>query len=170
MSVFERVANHYLEHIWHEGERLAKLKTLSISLEILRGARNLTLLSIRALTWFTLVAASFGSAVLYLAMTYVRTGHFRFDGVVFTLLGIGIIALVFLRWQLSERQWLSAFRISEKLNQLQAAPRRPNPPGLESIVAELVQEKLAQAFANQAVKAREAAAEPRPPIHEVRAS
>lgn len=115
MSSLERFLGFYLDSLWKEGERLTKIKVLSLSLEILKGWRYITLSYFYAFIACILFTASCFSALIYNLNYFNETGQMVWD--IFNMITfiVGGLALIFLVWNLDEKRWLEAFKIQQQL-------------------------------------------------------
>lgn len=118
MSVLERYLNLYIDTLWREGGRYAKIKSLSLSLELVDSCRKI------ALVYFFVFASTMvltGSCFILLA--YGMSAHFEWnrtpiDGYTWVIALIGLIAGGSLYWALREERWLEAFGIQKRIAEL----------------------------------------------------
>ncbi len=110
-TIIEQVLNIYLDALVKEGERFAKIKTLTFSLQVMAGLRRITLVLFFAFLGFVLF-----TAIIFLAISYnINSANPQFDTVNAVLTGVASILLFIFAWNLRERKWLNAFGIRERL-------------------------------------------------------
>ncbi len=116
MSTLERLLDFYVPTLWKESERFAKIKTLSISLELLQGGRRVALIYFFSLVWVVVFTVATFSIVFYEVMNYATTGGIQIDGFVWFAAAIWLISIGFASLFLREKRWLRAFDVQKKID------------------------------------------------------
>jgi hypothetical protein len=111
METLERLLGIYLGSLWREAERMAKIKSLSLALNILKGWRKVTLGYFSAIIAVVMFTAAFFSCLFY----NLRAQTIQFDVFNGIMAFIGAISLFFLVWNLREERWLNAFGVRDQL-------------------------------------------------------
>lgn len=119
--VIEIFFDQFLKEIVGEGERRLKLQAFSACLEVIKGVRRLFLLA------YVVCFTCFLSALSFFAMTFSAFEQWRMDSpnwldprlifsaVIFAL-STGLLALT-----VREKKWTGAFRLQERIADLEAA-------------------------------------------------
>lgn len=144
MSVLEKILGVYLESLWKEGERLAKLRLLSLSVEVLKGWRTATLFYLYGVVSVVVATAAFFSVLIYGVTSYAMHGSFPVDAFVGIAAAIGLAAIVSLFWFMGEKRWLEAFDIPRHVDALVGPAKKTSDDRLLQMVEKLIDEKLAR--------------------------
>ncbi len=122
MAEQEKVLVH-LSDLWKEGERLAKIEALALSLESLRVVHKITLHYFFAFLGAVFFVASLFSVLLYSLIFYANGRVLPVDlfSVPVSLFGFG--SLGFLVWNLRQKRWLDAFGMQDRVASLLALKR-----------------------------------------------
>ncbi len=121
MSTIERLLDIYISSVIREGERFAKIKSLSLSLEILNGARKITMVYFFAFLSCVFFVASLFSMIMYAAMMYSKDGYLHIDTFSTVMLSICVLSLGYTVFFLREKRWLQVFGLQEKITDYTAA-------------------------------------------------
>lgn len=157
MDLLEQVTNLYMGSLYKEGKRLIQYKTMILSLQLIKGFREVMIGFFTSM--FAFVALTVG---VYVALADVfsqinATGSLGLTvpvglGVVLAL-GSALIIVV----SLKEKKWLEAFGYYEFLKKIDIEPKTQGPETeaeskveidlrlLQQVVDKMVEEKLARA-------------------------
>lgn len=113
-----RLINTRLGHLWEESERFAKIKTLTVSIEFLKGLQTMALIYLYISMIFIVLTASFFSGLMYALTSYGHTGKIPVDVFVMVTGGIAVLSLAILIWALREKRILKAFNINERIERI----------------------------------------------------
>ncbi|MGZ3652928.1 MAG: hypothetical protein ACXWSC_17235 [Bdellovibrionota bacterium] len=108
--------------LWREGERLAKIKALSLSVETMCMARKIALHHFFAFLGAVFFVASLFSVLIYSLIFYANWKVVPFDVFTISVSLFGFGSLGFLVWNLREKRWLAAFGLEEKLRRILDLP------------------------------------------------
>jgi len=150
MSPLEHFLGLFLNTLWKEGERLAKIKVLSLSLQGFRSLRAVSRLYFFAVLASTSFTAALFSGVIYGVTTYSHTGFVPVDWFTGGMLLIALVSLGVPLFALREKTWLRALGVQQQLNAL--APEResrhePTTQDLKTMLIPIIQEVLEEAIA-----------------------
>ncbi|MGK5086547.1 hypothetical protein WDW86_03235 [Bdellovibrionota bacterium FG-2] len=119
MATLERILGlglaALMDTVLREGERFAKIKLFSLSLEILKGARRVTLYYFYGFFACILCTAAVFSFLIYGVTRFAVQGRFPVDA--FTVSAAAITALSFglALWFLREKRWVEAFGLQNRI-------------------------------------------------------
>lgn len=118
MTLISKLVESRLGHIWEESGKLAKIKTLTVSLEFLKGLQSMALIYFYVYIIFIVLTASFFSALMYALTSYNHTGQVPVDVFVFVTGGLAVLSCIFLIWALREKRILKAFNINQRIEMI----------------------------------------------------
>lgn len=118
MALISKLVERKLGDIWEETGRLAKIKSLTVSLEFLKGLQTMALIYFYVYVIFIVLTASFFSALMYALTSYSKTGQVPVDVFVMITGGLAVFSFIFLLWALREKRILKAFKINQRLEMI----------------------------------------------------
>lgn len=113
--IISKLIGSRLGQIWEESEKFAKIKTLTVSLEFLRGLQAMALIYFYISIILIILTASFFSALMYALTSFGHTGQVPVDVFVMVTGGLAVFSFIFLIWALREKRILKAFKIHRKI-------------------------------------------------------
>lgn len=115
MSQIEKVFDVYVDTLVKEGGRFAKIKALSLSLEVMNGGQRIARALLAAFIATMLLTGSFFSCIVYCT----KNGAFVLDAFTSTCLVVFLVSASVIALSLREKTWLRAFGILERMNALE---------------------------------------------------
>lgn len=118
MAFISKLVERKLGNIWEETGRLAKIKSLTVSLEFLKGLQTMALIYFYVYIIFIVLTASLFSALMYALTSYNKTGQVPVDVFVMITGGLAVFSFIFLLWALREKRILKAFKINQRIEMI----------------------------------------------------
>lgn len=143
---FETIITQLFKELYGEGERRIKLQALSAGLELVKGTRRVLIVLILFCFACFLSAISFFSTASVL-FDQLQAGQWNFHAprLLFSL-SIFLISTGLLWLTVREKKWLAAFRLKERIQDLEGTPTPAQSPVNQVITEEMIAKLIDQAL------------------------